>query len=291
MERNFETDKYEQLIEQILKQALEEDIGEGDITTEAIVDDNITAEAAFLLKEDGIFAGELILRKIFKEYAKDCILNIIAKEGSEYKAGTILARAQGSAKSLLKIERTALNLLQRMSGIATLTNIFVKKISHTKAKILDTRKTCPGLRILDKMAVAIGGGKNHRMGLYDMILIKDNHIEAAGGIRKAIAKAKEYLNTTGRSDIKIEVEAANLDMVKEALDEGCDIIMLDNFAVDDMKRAVAIVNGRIPLEASGKINLNNVIEAAETGVDYISIGALTHSVKALDISMKIKLIK
>jgi len=278
-------------IRSIILEALKEDIGSADITSESTIDNFAMAEANFLAKEDGIFAGEKVLESIFHLFHPEASVEILEKDGNEIKKGTILAKAYGKAKLLLQIERTALNFIQRMSGIATLTNQFVKKISHTKAQILDTRKTCPGLRFLDKMAVKIGGGKNHRFGLYDMILIKDNHIEAARGIKPAVQKARNYLAANNLSHIKIEVECANLQMVQEALDSKCDIIMLDNFTIDEMKKAVKLINGIVPVEASGNVNLNTVAEIAETGVNYISVGALTHSVKALDISMKIKLKK
>jgi nicotinate-nucleotide pyrophosphorylase (carboxylating) len=204
--------------------------------------------------------------------------------------GDIAAEVEGKASSILPAERTALNFLQRMSGIATLTNKFVKEISHTKEKILDTRKTVPGLRLLDKEAVKLGGGKNHRIGLFDMYLIKDNHLEIAGSITNAVQECKKFQQKKN-SNIKIEVETKNLEEVKEALACDVDIIMLDNFKTDPMKKAVELINRKCLVEASGNINLDNVKEVAETGVDFISVGALTHSVKALDISLEIELKK
>ncbi len=209
-------------------------------------------------------------------------------DGDKIKAGTIVAEIQGSAASILTVERTALNFFQRMSGIATYANQFMEKIKHTNAKIIDTRKTVPGLRAIDKLAVKLSGCENHRIGLYDMYLIKDNHIEVAGSITKAIQSCRND-NLKNKTKYKIEVETKNLSEVKEALKNQPDIIMLDNFKLGDMRKAVKLINGECKVEASGMVNLETVKNIAETGVDYISVGALTHSVKALDISLEIKI--
>jgi nicotinate-nucleotide pyrophosphorylase (carboxylating) len=284
-----------QNIEEILKNAMQEDIKDGDITTMAIIPADIQGEGKFLVKQDGIIAGLEIAEKCFKLY--DPSLNFISykQDGDKVKHGDIAASVNGKAASLLTVERTALNVLQRMSGIATTARIYQEEIKHTKAKVIDTRKTAPGLRLLDKMAVTMGGCSNHRTGLYDMFLIKDNHIVVAGSIpgnEGAITKAVKAcvaFRQKRKSDYKIEVETKNLDEVREALQTEADIIMLDNFSVDVMREAVKIINGKCLAEASGGITLDTIKDVAETGVDMISVGALTHSVKAMDISLEIEL--
>lgn len=273
-------------IEQIIKLALEEDIQNGDITTSALISDDISGIGNFLCKEEGIVAGLSIVEKVFSIF--DSSLNFIKyfDDGSKINFGDIIAKVEGKVNSILTTERTALNFLQRMSGIATSSNKYSEKVKHTKAKIIDTRKTVPGLRLLDKMAVKFGGCENHRFGLYDMFLIKDNHIEIAGSISKAIQLCEEFKKKNNLA-FKIEVETKNLDEVKEALTTNVDIIMLDNFSIEEIKKAVNLINGKKLIEASGGITFENVDKVAETGVDYISIGALTHSVKALDISLEI----
>jgi len=271
-------------IDRIIKAAFEEDIGTGDITTNLTIAKNRKVKAYFLAKEKGIIAGLLVAKRVFKKLDKNIVWKNFVKEGTCVEAGTTIAEVKGMLRALLTGERTALNFLQRMSGIATTTSAFVEKVKGTNTKILDTRKTAPGLRLLDKYSVKIGGGTNHRIGLYDMVLIKDNHIKAAGNITNAVAKIRAGLK--GR--IKIEVETADLAEVREAINSKVDIIMLDNMTIDMMKEGVKIINGKIKTEASGNINLNSVRTIAETGVDFISVGALTHSVKALDISMKIE---
>lgn len=271
-------------LERIIITAFKEDIGNGDITTTLIVGKNQKAKAFLLAKEDGIISGLPAAKKVFKKLDKNIFWKNIVKEGTHVKAGTRIAEVKGTLHALLTGERTALNLLQRCSGIATTTTQFVEIAKGTNAKILDTRKTAPGLRLLDKYAVKTGGGTNHRIGLYDMVLIKDNHIKAAGSITEAVAKVKRGL----KKKIKIEVETTNLDEVREAVNSRVDIIMFDNMSVKMMKAAVKIINGKIKTEASGNINLKTLRAIAKTGVDYISVGALTHSVKALDISMKIE---
>jgi len=280
----------EDYLKKIIKSALDEDIQSGDVTTQAIISQSVLGTGKFLIKADGVIASLNVAQKVFSQVDNKIDFKVLIQDGEKVKAGNIAAEVEGKASSILTAERTALNFLQRMSGIATLTNKFVEEISHTKAKILDTRKTVPGLRLLDKEAVRLGGGTNHRIGLFDMFLIKDNHIEIAGSITNAIKACRDYQKKKN-SNLKIEVETKNLDEVKEALDCNVDIIMLDNFKTDMMRKAVAIINGKCKVEASGNINLENVKEVAETGVDFISVGALTHSVKALDISLEVELRK
>jgi nicotinate-nucleotide pyrophosphorylase (carboxylating) len=279
---------YQEEIDGIIKNALAEDIKEGDITTSATVPDNLKAEGVFLVKQDGIAAGFNILERIAAIYDPSLIFQRLVSDGKRVKANTKVASLKGKAASILAIERTALNYFQRISGIATLTNSFAEKIKHTKATIIDTRKTAPGLRVLDKLAVKLGGGENHRMGLFDMFLIKDNHIAAMGSISEAVRLCKENQKRIGKS-YKIEVETTDLKQVEEAIAAGVDVIMLDNFDLSNLRKAVNLTAGRVKTEASGMISLENVKEIAETGVDFISIGALTHSVKALDISLKIQI--
>ncbi|MBK7265952.1 MAG: carboxylating nicotinate-nucleotide diphosphorylase [Ignavibacteriales bacterium] len=275
-------------IDRIIESALEEDIKSGDITTEAIISDNRPAIGIFLAKADGILSGVAVAQQVFELVDEEVVFNLFFEEGSAIKKGDIIAEVEGSAASILVAERTALNFLQRMSGIATAASEYAKAVVGTKAKILDTRKTAPGLRVTDKLAVKTGGCLNHRTGLYDMYLIKDNHIEAAGSISKAVKLVKEH-QQENETSYKIEVEVKNIDELHEALESGVDVIMLDNFCVEDMIKAVEITNNNCLLEASGGITIENVREVAETGVDYISIGALTHTVTALDISLDLKL--
>ncbi|HED05788.1 MAG TPA: carboxylating nicotinate-nucleotide diphosphorylase [Ignavibacteria bacterium] len=274
-------------IDEIIKAALLEDIGKGDITTLAIIPENTFGEADFLIKDRGIIAGLDIVEKVFRFVDPKIEFVKYFKDGSQVKPGDIVCSVKGKAASILTVERTALNFFQRMSGIASMTKIIQQKIEHTNAKIVDTRKTAPGLRILDKLAVKLSGYINHRMGLYDMFLIKDNHIAVAGSISKAVSLCKNY-RTKNNLTYKIEVETKNIEEVKEAVDCIVDIIMLDNFQISKMKESVQLINGRCKIEASGNVSIDNVTDIAETGVDYISIGALTHSVKALDISLNIK---
>lgn len=271
-------------ISKLISSALSEDIKNGDITTKATISKSKKAVGKFLVKADGIIAGLEIAKLVFKQVDPKIKFEIKINDGSKAKYGDIAAIVSGKAQSLLTAERTALNFLQRMSGIATSANLYSEKIKHTKAKIIDTRKTVPGLRTLDKLAVKLGGCANHRIGLYDMFLIKDNHIEVAGSITKAVEACVKY-----NKKFKIEVETKNLKEVKEALTTKADIIMLDNFEIEEMKKAVELIDGKCKVEASGGVNLETVKAIAETGVDYISVGALTHSVKALDISLEITL--
>ncbi|MBI4084496.1 MAG: carboxylating nicotinate-nucleotide diphosphorylase [Candidatus Levybacteria bacterium] len=278
----------DQIVKEIIKKALEEDLGNGDITTEATIPNDKSATGEFLVKGDGVITGLTVAAEVFKQVDKEVKFELLFTDGDQAKKGDIVARVSGKARSLLVAERTALNFLQRMSGIATATRECVDAIAHTKAKILDTRKTAPGLRLLDKMAVRIGGGENHRMGLFDMFLVKENHIAVAGSIAKAVAACLAY-KKANNLDAKIEVETENLDQVEEAVASGVDWVMFDNFNVSEMKKAVELVHGRVKTEASGGMHVQNVKDIAETGVDYISVGALTHSVKALDISFDIAL--
>ncbi len=268
-------------IDKIISTALKEDIGRGDVTTNLIIPPNKISKAYLMAKEDGVIAGLSIAKAVFQKLDKNISWESLVKEGTTVSAGTKIARLKGSYRALLTGERTALNFLQRISGIATITSHFVERVSGMKVKILDTRKTAPGLRIFDKYAVKIGGGTNHRMGLYDMVMIKDNHIKAVGNITVAVSQIKKKL----KRKIKIEVETTNLAEVQEALFCGADIIMLDNMSLKIMKDAVGLIGRKTKVEASGNVTLENVRLIAETGVDFISIGALTHSVKALDIGM------
>ncbi len=273
-------------LRKIFELAVEEDIGSGDITTKAIFKEHKRIRGDLLCKEDGIIAGLEVIELIIDNFLNDIEFYSDYSDGNEIKSGQFIGTFSGDVREILKYERIFLNFLQRMSGVATLTNKFVQRIKGTKAKILDTRKTIPGWRALDKLAVKIGGGYNHRVGLYDMFLIKDNHIFAAGGIKQAIQLCKEF-NLKNGYNFKIEVEVKNLLELKEAIESGVDRVMLDNFSIDSIKDAVKLINGKTEIEVSGGINLDSVREIAETGVDYISIGALTHSAKALDISLEI----
>ncbi len=277
---------YNSLIDKIIDLAIEEDVASGDITTNSIILEKTKATAVFKMKADGVVSGIDIIKRVFEHLDKNVIWRPFVKDGDSVKKEDVIVEIEGSYRCLLTSERIALNILQRMSGIATLTAQFVKEIEGTDAKILDTRKTAPGLRVLDKMAVAAGGGKNHRMGLFDMVLIKDNHIKISGGIKNAVAQIRENINM----GMKIEVETSNLDEVKEAVECGADIIMLDNMDNETMKRAIEIIAGRSETEASGNMTLSRVKEVALLGVNYISVGALTHSISALDISMNIRVI-
>jgi nicotinate-nucleotide pyrophosphorylase (carboxylating) len=268
-------------IKKIIEAALAEDIGTGDVTTEATVDPRKKGRALAVAKDDFVVAGINIFEETFRCLDETISVKKMMTDGSRVKKGTVVAEVSGSLAAILQAERVALNLFQRMSGIATRAAEYVDAVRGTKAKILDTRKTVPGLRILDKMAVRMGDAANHRTGLYDGVLIKDNHIEAAGGITAAVKAQRKRLPHT----LKIEVETRNLKEVKEALKCGVDIIMLDNMTLETMKAAVDFVAGRALLEASGNVSLQRVREIAATGVDLISVGELTHSVRAADISL------
>ena len=268
-------------ISRYISRALEEDIGPGDVTTNTIVPADASLRGRIVARQDGVVAGLEIAKQAM--LALSTRVNFVAevREGEKVTRGTVLANIDGSARALLTAERTALNFLGRMSGIATLTRKFVNAVSGTKAIILDTRKTAPGLRLTDKLAVRLGGGQNHRTGLFDMILIKDNHIDFAGSITAAVQRARASGTT-----LEIEVETRSLDNVREALALNVKRILLDNMSPQTMREAVAICEGRAKLEASGNVTLDNVLEVARTGVDYISVGALTHSPKVFDVSLE-----
>jgi nicotinate-nucleotide pyrophosphorylase (carboxylating) len=275
-----------QLIHQFIKNALTEDVGDGDHTSLSTIPAATQGKAKLIIKEDGILAGIELAIEIFKEVDADLKVDILIQDGALVKVGDIALTVAGSTHSILIAERLVLNCMQRMSGIATTTHRIVSLLKDTKTKILDTRKTTPGLRYLEKWAVRIGGGVNHRIGLYDMILIKDNHVDYAGGIANAITAAQKYLADQNKN-LQIEIEVRNLEELKQVLAiGGVDRIMLDNFNFDTLSAAVALIDGKFITEASGGITEENVAEYAACGVDFISMGALTHSVKSLDMSLK-----
>lgn len=269
------------IVDKIIKEALIEDIPNEDITTNSVIDENSNATVELLCKEEGIIAGLDVFKRVF-DILGNVEIELYKCDGERVCPKEKVAFLKGSTRNLLLGERVALNLLQRMSGIATLTNKFVNEISNTNAKLLDTRKTTPNLRILEKYSVKIGGGCNHRFNLSDGVMLKDNHISAAGGIKNAVALARENSSFVR----KIEVETENIEMVEEALEAKADIIMLDNMKLEMAKKAVELINKRALIEFSGNVELGNIKEIAEIGVDYISVGALTHSSKILDLSMK-----
>jgi len=268
-------------LDRLIEQALLEDIHTGDITTQAVVAEARPASARLIAKEPLVLAGLFVAGRVFQRLNPDVVFSSRHDEGSRAARGDLLATVEGNAADLLMAERVALNLLQRMCGIATLTSCYVQAVSGTKARIVDTRKTTPGLREIEKYAVRVGGGINHRTGLYDGVLIKENHIAAAGGIAEAISRARAYIPHT----LKIEIETETPGQVEEALAAGADIIMLDNMDCETMRHCVGLIGSRALVEASGGVNLDTVRAIAETGVDIISVGALTHSPRAMDISM------
>ncbi len=274
-------------IEHFLDIAIAEDIGDGDHTSLATIDPATKGKAILLSKDEGILAGVEVAKIVFHKLNSDLKIKEFKHDGDEVSNGEKIFEIEGNAIAILMGERLALNIIQRLSGIATQTRRYVKKIEGLKTKILDTRKTTPGMRLLDKYAVKIGGGTNHRIGLYDMILIKDNHIDFAGGIEIAIERVHKYLDEK-KMKLKIEIEARSIDDVKRIIHKGgINCILLDNFTVDQTKEAVTIINGRFEIESSGNITLHNVRDYAECGVDYISIGALTHQIRSLDFSLKV----
>ena len=278
--------QYENLITKLLDLGIEEDINTGDITTESIIPATMNAVATMTAKQEGVISGLDIVRMVYERFQQDIVFTPYFKDGDAVKKGDVILKVEASYPTLLRGERLSLNIFQRMCGIATETAKYVRELDSTHTELLDTRKTAPGLRVLDKMAVKHGGGTNHRMGLYDMAMIKDNHIKMAGGITKAVEQVRSKI----APEIKVEVETTNLDEGREAIAAGADIIMLDNMDNATMTEAVAIIKAANPMiktEASGNMNIPRLKEVAATGVDYISVGALTHTVKAMDISMNI----
>ena len=275
-----------ELEERLIDLAFAEDIGDGDHTTLCCIPEDAMGKSHLLIKDNGILAGVEIAKNVFNRFDPTMSVEVLINDGEPVKVGDIAMVVTGKVRSLLQTERLMLNIMQRMSGIATMTNKYVKRIEGTKTHILDTRKTTPGMRILEKQAVRIGGGMNHRIGLFDMILLKDNHIDFAGGIENAINRCHEYLKEKNL-DLKIEIEVRSFDELNQVISHGgVNRIMLDNFSVEDTKKAVEIINGRYETESSGGITYDTIRSYAECGVDFISVGALTHSVKCLDMSFK-----
>ena len=282
--------QYENLINKLLDLGIEEDINTGDITTESIIPESMNAVATMTAKQDGVISGLDIVKMVYDRFQDDVVFTPYYKDGDAVKKGDVILKVEASYPTLLRGERLSLNIFQRMCGIATETAKYVKELAGTQTQLLDTRKTAPGLRVLDKLAVKHGGGTNHRMGLYDMAMIKDNHIKMAGGIAKAVEQVRANIP----ADIKIEVETTNLDEVRQAIEAGADIIMLDNMGNEQMTESVAIIKAAdkgIKTEASGNMSIPRLLEVAATGVDFISVGALTHTVKGMDISMNIQVEK
>ena len=276
----------EHLIDELIKLAFAEDVGDGDHTTLSCIPDTAMGKSQLIIKEDGVLAGIEMAKRIFHYFDPSLKVTVFINDGAEVKVGDIALKVEGKVQSLLQTERLMLNVMQRMSGIATTTRSYVKLLEGTKTRVLDTRKTTPGMRMIEKEAVKIGGGVNHRIGLFDMILLKDNHVDFAGGITQAITRAQEYLKAKGK-DLKIEIEVRNFDELEEAMQVGgIDRIMLDNFNIENTKEAVRRIAGRFETESSGGITFTTLRAYAECDVDYISVGALTHSVKSLDMSLK-----
>lgn len=276
----------EELEDKLIDLAFAEDIGDGDHTTLCCIPEDAMGKSHLLIKEDGILAGVEVAKKVFDRFDNTMKVEVLIGDGAEVKKGDIAMVVTGKVRSLLQTERLMLNIMQRMSGIATMTHKYVEKLKGTKAHVLDTRKTTPGMRMLEKQAVKIGGGMNHRIGLFDMILLKDNHVDFAGGITNAIDRCHAYLKEKSL-DLKIELEVRNFDELNQVLTHGgVNRIMLDNFSVADTKKAVELIGGRYETESSGGITFDTIRDYAECGVDFISVGALTHSVKGLDMSFK-----
>ena len=276
----------DELEDKLIELAFAEDIGDGDHTTLCCIPEDAMGKSHLLIKEDGILAGVELAKKVFAKFDPTMQVEALINDGAHVKVGDIAMVVTGKVRSLLQTERLMLNIMQRMSGIATMTSKYVELLKGTKTRVLDTRKTTPGLRMLEKQAVKIGGGTNHRIGLFDMILLKDNHIDFAGGIANAIDRCHNYLKEKNL-DLKIEIEVRNFDELQQVLDKGgVNRIMLDNFSVADTKKAVDIIAGRYETESSGGITFDTIRGYAEQGVDFISVGALTHSVKGLDMSFK-----
>ena len=276
----------EELIDRLIDLSFAEDIGDGDHTTLCCIPENAMGKSHLLIKEDGILAGVEVAKEVFRRFDPTMQVEVLLGDGERVHKGDIAMVVSGKVRSLLQTERLMLNIMQRMSGIATMTDKYVQRLKGTKTRVLDTRKTTPGMRMLEKQAVKIGGGCNHRIGLFDMILLKDNHVDFAGGIVNAIDRCHAYLKEKGL-DLKIEIEVRNFEELKEVLAHGgVDRVMLDNFSVTDTKWAVDMIDGRVETESSGGITFDTIRDYAEQGVDYISVGALTHSVKGLDMSFK-----
>ena len=275
-----------ELVDKLIDLSFAEDIGDGDHTTLCCIPEEARGKSRMIIKEEGILAGVKIAEEVFNRFDSTLKVEILINDGTKVKPGDVAMVVEGSVRSLLQTERLMLNIVQRMSGIATITHKYMELLKGTKAKVLDTRKTTPGMRILEKMAVKIGGGENHRIGLFDMILLKDNHVDFAGGISNAIDCCHEYLEAKNK-DLKIEIEVRSIDELNQVLEHGgVNRIMLDNFSVEDTRMAVDLIGGKYEIESSGGITLDTIRSYAECGVDYISVGALTHSVKSLDISFK-----
>ena len=278
--------KVEELVDRLIDLSFAEDIGDGDHTTLCCIPEDAMGKSKLLIKEDGILAGVEIAKEVFHRFDPTMQVEVFMGDGSKVKKGDVAMIVTGKVRSLLQTERLMLNIMQRMSGIATMTSKYVERLEGTHTRVLDTRKTTPGMRMLEKQAVKIGGGCNHRIGLFDMILLKDTHVDFSGGIANAINRCHEYLKEKGL-DLKIEIEVRNFEELKQAMDcGGIDRIMLDNFSVEDTKKAVEIVGGKYETESSGGITFDTLRDYAECGVDFISVGALTHSVKGLDMSFK-----
>ena len=275
-----------ELEDRLIDLAFAEDIGDGDHTTLCCIPETAMGKSHLLIKEDGILAGVEVAKRVFARFDPEMKVEVLIGDGAHVRKGDIAMVVNGKVRSLLQTERLMLNIMQRMSGIATMTNKYVERLKGTNTHVLDTRKTTPGLRMLEKQAVKIGGGMNHRIGLFDMILLKDNHVDFAGGIANAINRCHEYLREKGL-DLKIEIEVRNFDELRQAMEcGGINRIMLDNFSVADTRKAVEMVAGRFETESSGGITFDTIRDYAECGVDFISVGALTHSVKGLDMSFK-----
>ncbi|MBD5314541.1 MAG: carboxylating nicotinate-nucleotide diphosphorylase [Duncaniella sp.] len=275
----------DELIDDLLTLAFAEDVGDGDHTTLSTIPADERGVQRLIIKEEGILAGVEIARKVFEKFDPELKMTVYINDGAHVKPGDVAFEVEGSVRSLLQTERVMLNIMQRMSGIATQTAKYQQRLDGLKTKVLDTRKTTPGMRMLEKEAVRIGGGCNHRIGLFDMILIKDNHVDFAGGIRQAVEAARKYCAEKGK-DLKIELEVRNEDEIRQALEVGVDRIMLDNFTPERTREAVKLINGAVEIESSGGITLDTLRDYGECGVDFISVGALTHSVKGLDMSFK-----
>lgn len=276
----------DELTDRLIDLSFAEDIGDGDHTTLCCIPEDAMGKSHLLIKEDGILAGVEVAKEVFRRFDPEMQVEVLMQDGARVKKGDVAMIVTGRIRSLLQTERLMLNIMQRMSGIATMTDKYVRRLEGTRTRVLDTRKTTPGMRMLEKQAVKIGGGCNHRIGLFDMILLKDNHVDFAGGISNAINRCHDYLKSKGL-DLKIEIEVRNFNELQQVLDcGGVDRIMLDNFSVTDTRKAVDIVAGRYEIESSGGITFDTIRDYAECGVDFISVGALTHSVKGLDMSFK-----